>query len=268
MCQIPEKSPNLFSRVPHRDSNRNIFYKKREALSYSHFINEPGLFLSKDWLKNSKTGLLIWLLFFVTSIASAQKKEFDKRKFFKDDRLIEMTLVTDFKKLIKEKLNDNYRQNFLPATITCIFPDSTKITEKVEIRSRGKYRREEFYLPPIMVNFKTPDAVSLKKLGRLKLVWPSDDKSYDEQLVLKEYLVYKIYNLLTEKSFRVRLVRMTSRVINEKIRPRSSYAFFIEAIDDLASRNSCVEVQSVRFHTERTNRDLTTMVRCIECSKR
>ena len=210
--------------------------------------------------KRKNSWLHLLLLFLVPVIASAQTKAIDKNKFFTDDRVIEITIESDFNKLIDNKMKADYRKNFQPATITCIFPDSTKVTELVEIRPRGKYRREEFYLPPIMVNFKTPGAARFKKLGKLKLVWPSGNKVYDEQLILKEYLVYKIYNLLTEKSFRVRLVKVTYRDINETIKSRTSYAFFIEEVDNVADRNNCVEVQSIKFHTEKIDRNVTTLV--------
>jgi hypothetical protein len=111
-----------------------------------------------------------------------------------------------------------------------------------------------------MVNFKTPGASILKKLGRLKLVWPCSQAGYDEQLILKEYLVYKIYNLLTEKSFRVRLVKMEYHDNKEKIRSRKFYSFFIEDVDDMARRNDCEEVEPYRPHTEATNRQQTTLL--------
>jgi hypothetical protein len=111
-----------------------------------------------------------------------------------------------------------------------------------------------------MLNFKTAAAVKLKKLGRMKLVWPCSSTTSDEQLVLKEYLVYKMYNLITEKSFRVRLVKMAYRDVKDKIKPQDAYAFFIEDTDEMAARNKCIEIQSVRFHTEATERKQTTLV--------
>jgi len=210
--------------------------------------------------------LLAGIVLFVISLrpASAQTLVVDEKKFFTDHRVIEMTLVSDFRKLINDKLRKDFATNYQPATITCLFPDSAKITEQVEIRPRGEYRREECYMPSIMVNFKTAGAPSLSKLGRLKLVWPCSKTGYDDQLILKEYLVYRIYNLLTEKSFRVRLVKMSYHDINEKIKPRRLYAFFIEDVDHMARRNSCVEVEPIRPNTESTNRDLATMVSLFE----
>jgi hypothetical protein len=205
-------------------------------------------------------GIFFILIIFFNGLVTAQTFNLDKKKFFTDESIIEMSLVADFKKLIKEKLDPNFKTNFLPATITCLFPDSSKITEQIEIRPRGEFRREECYLPSIMLNFKTAAAVKLKKLGRMKLVWPCSSTTSDEQLVLKEYLVYKMYNLITEKSFRVRLVKLAYRDVKDKLKPQDAYAFFIEDTDEMAARNKCIEIQSVRFHTEATERKQTTLV--------
>ena len=205
-------------------------------------------------------GLFMFLFLMVTSVASSQSLTIGQKKFFTDEQVIEMTLVADFKKLIQGKLKKGFETKYHPATFTCIFPDSIKVSGEIEIRPRGKYRREECYLPPLQLNFKTSKSVVLKKLGRLKLVLPCGNSGYDEQLILKEWLVYKIYNLLTEKSFRVRLVKMAYRDINDKIKPHTQYSFFIEDVDEMAKRNNCVEIHPVRPHTEATNRKQSTLV--------
>ena len=204
--------------------------------------------------------LFMFLFLMVISVASAQTPAISQKKFFKEEQVIEMTLVSDFKKLIQGKLKKGFETKYHPATITCIFADSMKITDEIEIRPRGKYRREECYLPPLLLNFKTTKSVALKKLGRIKLVLPCGNSAYDEQLILKEWMVYKIYNLLTEKSFRVRLVKMAYRDINDKIKPHTQYSFLIEDVDEMAKRNHCMEVQPVRPNTESTNRKQTTLV--------
>jgi len=200
------------------------------------------------------------LLFLGNSVASAQSFFVDKKKFFTDEPILEMTLVADFRKLINEKLRKDYKTNFLPATIICLFTDSLKVTQDIAIRARGEFRRGECYMPPIMVSFKSPKKGVLNSLGRLKLVWPCGSNKYDEQLLLKEYLVYKIYNLLTEKSFGVRLVKMRYQDINDKLKSQSRYSFFIEDVDEMAKRNNCVEIESKVFHTQSTAREQTTLL--------
>ncbi len=210
--------------------------------------------------------ITFFLLFLLTSNSAviAQNPGIEIKNFFVDDKLIGVTLVSDFKKLIREKLKKDFAGNYQPATITLIFPDSAKLTEKIEIRSRGKFRREKCNMPPVMLNFKTSNTVTLSKLGTLKLVWPCGTAPYDEQLVLKEYLIYKIYNLLTEKSFRVRLVKIGYRDINERMKPYTSYAYIMEDMHALARRNNCVEIQPGRIRSEQTNRDQTTLMTLFE----
>lgn len=69
-----------------------------------------------------------------------------------------------------------------------------------------------------------------------------------EQYVLKEFLAYRIYNLLTDKSLRVRLLQMT---YHDTSRPRSKpfvrYGFFTEHFDSLAARHDAEVWKPERF---------------------
>lgn len=235
----------------------------RPTTLYDPYYDQSFLktgFSSKILYRNIIIRVFTILLFFGNSVASAQSLIVDKKKFFTDEPILEMTLVADFRKLINEKLRKDYKTNFLPATITCLFTDSFKVTEEIAIRARGEFRRGECYMPPIMVSFKSPNKGVLNPLGRLKLVWPCGGSKYDEQLLLKEYLVYKIYNLLTEKSFRVRLVKMGYQDIKGKLKSQSRYSFFIEDVDEMAKRNNCVEIESKVYHTQSTAREQTTLL--------
>ncbi len=223
----------------------------------NHFLSRVFFFV------NFIIFFLLLLLTFNSGVI-AQNSGIEIKNFFVDDKLIEITLDSDFKKLIREKLKKEFSGNYQPATITMVFPDSVKLTENIEIRSRGKFRREKCNMPPVMLNFKSPNATTLNKLGTLKLVWPCGTAPYDEQLILKEYLIYKIYNLVTEKSFRVRLVKIGYRDINDKMKPYTSYAYLMEDVDGLAKRNNCVEIQPERIRSEQTNRDQTTLMTLFE----
>jgi hypothetical protein len=194
------------------------------------------------------------------NIGFAQNIVIDKTKFFTDEEVLHITLTADFKKMDKANLRPEAEPKFFPANICVHFPDSSVLSDDVEVRIRGVFRREECVTPPLLINFKTPAAVTFKKLGHLKLVRPCDITAYDEQLVLKEYLVYKIYNLVTEKSFRTRLVKMTFENTSGKNKIPTHYAFFIEDMDDVAKRNHCFEIKSPKFQTEQTERKQTTLL--------
>jgi hypothetical protein len=74
---------------------------------------------------------------------------------------------------------------------------------------------------------------------RLKLVTPCwSGRDEYEQYILAEYLLYRVYNLLTPLSFRARLLHITYEDTTAKpLSPVSTHAFFLEENDAMAARN-------------------------------
>ncbi|MFI5133570.1 MAG: hypothetical protein ACHQEB_04500 [Chitinophagales bacterium] len=200
--------------------------------------------------------LLLLLLLPVSFLSAfAQTAKVDSVAFFNDDRTIEMTLSTDFKKLIAEKL----KMGEQPATISLRFPDSSSFSGDIVINARGLTRKETCNMPPLMLDFKN-SSPGLKPLHKLKLVCGCGTTADDERLALKEYMTYKIYNQLTDMSLRVRLVHITYDDTKGKMRTYSQYGFLIEDVDAMARRNQCKEVQKIAFNTEGTQRQHMTLV--------
>lgn len=182
-----------------------------------------------------KINLFLATIFLLVSIFSyAQKAQVDSLKFFTDDQLIEMTLKTDFKALQKEKGEDVFQNG----TVKMKFPDNSEVSESIQVGARGKFRRGYCRIPPMMLNFRTPGS-ALANLGKLKLVISCGLKTGDEELLLKEYLIYKIYNLLENKSFRVRLLKVNYEDESGRNKPFTQYAFLIEDDAEMARRNGC-----------------------------
>ena len=73
-----------------------------------------------------------------------------------------------------------------------------------------------------------------------------------------------MYNLITDKSFRVRLVKIKYEDTRGKVKPYSQYGFLLEDVDEMAARNKCVEVQGGKFLTESTDRKQMTLVYLFE----
>jgi len=190
----------------------------------------------------------------------AQPHAIDEEQFFLDEQPIEAILVTDMSRLLSGKSKTDY----LDASFTCKLPDSTTFTEQIRVRARGEFRRKNCYIPSLRLNFHNPSSPIMSPLKALKLVCSCKTGTMYEQYLLKEYLIYKIYNLLSEKSFRVRLIKMNYRDIHEKKKPISQYAFFIEDIKAMAKRNHCKEWTKGKVATEGTNRDQMTMVSVFE----
>lgn len=201
-----------------------------------------------------------WLFLVLVISVEAQDSPIDSVKFFTDLGVIDMTLTTDIKKLQTEKKLEAYQD----ASVTMRFPDSTLINEGIRLYARGHFRRENCSIPPIMLNFRNPTSPKLSKLGKLKLVIGCGNASNDEQLILKEYLAYKTYNLLESKSFRVRLLKVTYNDTRNRVKSFSQYAFIIEDDADMAKRNGCIKKEEQQWQTENTDRSTMTMVAVFE----
>jgi hypothetical protein len=78
------------------------------------------------------------------------------------------------------------------------------------------------------------------------------DRSY-RQYVLREYLAYRIYALLTEKSVRTRLARIAYRSDPEGRMPLRHYAFFSEHFASMAERNGAELLNRDRLQLDSTD---------------
>ena len=209
-----------------------------------------------------KNKWLLPALFLLSSgfTAKAQQAAVDSIKFFTDEELVELTLTTDINKLqIKENV-----ETYQPADISVKFPDNSVVTEKIRLYARGKSRRVNCSLPPVMLDFHNSTSPKLYPLSRLKLVVGCANSSVDEQLLLKEFIIYKIYNLFDDKSFRARLVKVTYNDSKGKMKPYSQYAFLLEDVDDMAERNACIASKKVAFAVDENEPALMNKVDIFE----
>jgi hypothetical protein len=76
-----------------------------------------------------------------------------------------------------------------------------------------------------------------------------------EQYVLKEYLAYRIYNTLTDKSLRVRLARVTYHDTSGRTEPLERFAFFVEHFDSLAAYHDAVVYKPEQFDVRHADAD-------------
>lgn len=171
--------------------------------------------------------------------SSQFKEAFDNVKdtfdIFNSEEILHLTITSDFRNLIKKKLKEEYQ----PATLETVLFDTIVVRSEIKIKPRGGIRREQHcYYPPIMLNFSKKRAVfkQFKEFDKVKFVGNCRGGDIYDEYVMLEYYAYKIYNLLSPYSFRIRLLMVTYTDISGKKKPRSNYAFIIEDIDQLAQR--------------------------------
>ncbi len=206
--------------------------------------------------------LLVLLLNNLTTTAqqsaslATQSADLNRILFFAEQKPVELTVATDFKKILSERKKGLYQTG----TATLHLSATEAITDDISVYARGEFRRKECNMPGLMLNFKNSGEQKLSPLKKMKLVSGCTSNEYGEQLVLMEYLIYKLYSQLTEMSFKVRLAKINYKDIREKMKPYTQYAFLLEDVDDMAERNKCKEVENIVFKTEQTHRQQMTLV--------
>jgi hypothetical protein len=139
---------------------------------------------------------------------------------------------------------DPKRDGCSDARGTLLYPaaDGTAISIGVTVRSRGRWRRETGHcpLPALFVFFDAQTAAGTPFAGQpmLPLTTHCRDRASYDQYVLKEYLAYRIYNLLTDESLRVRLATITYRDAAHPEHGTTHFGFFTEHFDSLAERHT------------------------------
>ncbi|HEY2727874.1 MAG TPA: hypothetical protein VGI61_11910 [Parafilimonas sp.] len=208
--------------------------------------------------------LKIYFFFFIIVISMqpvfSQHSPINRKQFFLSDSVINVQLTTDIRKL----RNDKSKPVWLPARIVMNFADTLVIDETIHVEPRGVYRKDNCDLASLMLDFNTGTAPLLSKLKKLKLVGGCRNNESSEELLLREYLVYKIYNILSPMSFHVRLLHVTYNDSSKRMKPYTQYAFLLEDVKDVAERNNCTEKRNQTFGTEGCNRQQITFVNIFE----
>jgi len=138
-------------------------------------------------------------------------------------------------------------------TVTYRGPDGADVTVPVKVRARGNFRRDRSNcnFPPLRLNFagKQVEGTVFEGQDKLKLVTPChDSREAYQTYVLQEYLVYRVLQLLTPASFRVRLVHVTYEDPDGGYDTRTKTAFFIEEDGQMAARNRALVSEWEQFH--------------------
>lgn len=179
------------------------------------------------------------------------QKPISSQKFFSSDSIVDITITTDLNAIIRKKVGDDS----IAARISCTSLDGIAINEEVSILMRGNSRRDLCKIPPMRINFIKTKNSELYKLKSLKIVNPCEDNLSFQEILIKEYLIYKMYNAITDLSLKVRLARITYKDSLDKRKPIIRYSFFIEDIDELAKRSDAKELNNKKVVAGILNRD-------------
>lgn len=188
--------------------------------------------------------LSIFFLFSSTLSASDTTKLrsiFDD--FYHPDQIVDITLQFDCKKLIRQK---EKREEF-PATISYQRPDGSTVKRTMEVKTRGKLRLNVCTFPPLKLDFNKE---VLKKenfnaaFDDLKMVTHCLNQKNNTQQVIKEFLVYQLYNIISEYSLRAQLLHVKYLDAEGQLYA-DEYGMLLENEEAMAYRNNCSKSEKI-----------------------
>ena len=182
----------------------------------------------------------------------ARRAEAEARPLFAKADPLEFTLTAPFSVINKD------RNPRAPSAIRASSPSPRRTASPanipVQLSARGHFRRmvRNCAVVPLRVEFPrdaTTAGTPFEGQTTLKLGTGCEDSKEYEQITLREYLQYPLFNLVTPLSFRARLARAT--YVDDKSKKKSAgrYALFIEHENDVARRaeGRIVELPRVLF---------------------
>ena len=175
------------------------------------------------------------------SVSSPVHKASHETGLFDSDNFLEITLSGN----VHELFDDRSEQSGIHhLRLAYKREDSSVVSVPIEAKTRGHFRKlkENCYYPPILLHFPAEDTIKssiFKEDGKLKLGMPCKG----EQYIIYEWLVYKMYNLITPNSFKARLVKVKLDDSKGKKGTAPFYGMLLEEVQDMAERNGSISVK-------------------------
>ncbi|THH34956.1 hypothetical protein [Neolewinella litorea] len=188
------------------------------------------------------TLLIAFLLLFLSGAQLGAQSLFDRLHRPSATEVVDIVLTVPVDSLLNDTRHDQ------PATFT--YADSSGSTRHlgVEVSLRGKFRRTRCSTPPLKLNFSKKElrAAGLAEHDKFKLVNTCFEDSLATTLLLKEYLAYRAYALLSPAAhYRTQLLRLTLRDLGGGHPDQTAWAFIIEDTDEMAARAGGHEVDTL-----------------------
>lgn len=182
--------------------------------------------------------------------AAAQKT--DVPPVFVEQQPLSLALAFSFKEIKKSMVDTVYFATQLRFKNDAGAWDSIPM----EIRARGNFRRNNCFFPPLRLKFKKKDVEKTLFTGNknFKLVLPCQTAKSGNDLLMKEYLAYKLLEPVTPYHFHTRLADVAITDKGGKPKTYPVRAFLIEDDDLIADRfhGKVIETQIHPLHLNDT----------------
>jgi len=153
-------------------------------------------------------------------------------KAFEGDEVWDVSLEFDVWSFIKTKKDEEYFDTVFKLYLN----NGDTITRNIRLKSRGNFRRDNCFFPPIRLNFKNDSIPNSGLNGKVKLVTHCTGTKKSEKFVTREYLAYKMFNVLSDTSYKVRFLNIRYIDTGPRKKNYNGVGFLIEPLESLAKR--------------------------------
>jgi hypothetical protein len=172
---------------------------------------------------------------------SALPRSSAEESVFGSDSILHVSLIGNIRELMNDRTGD---PKLYPFVLSYKTANGGEDSLTIKAKTRGHFRKTMggCTYPPVLLQFTKSDNLLssvFRDQDKLKLVMPCVGDDY----VIKEWLVYKIYNLVTPKSFKARLVSVELYDTKKKKSTSPFYGILLEEEKQMAKRNKDVLVK-------------------------
>ncbi|RYF69714.1 MAG: hypothetical protein EOO39_17055 [Cytophagaceae bacterium] len=208
---------------------------------------------------------LVLLFFLISANVSAQtdslatakqkkvkiKKVPDVKPLFSTDDVLSLTVTARMQPILRDRIPPKADEKGVkhPAMLTVAVDSGGTTQLPINLQVRGHFRRSaaNCTFPPLYLTIPKQPAkgTPFAKQSALKLVTHCNNEAY----VVNEYLVYRMYNLFTDLSFKARLAQVTYADSAKKQASYTKWGILLEDDSDVAKRNRS-KVYKSRYRAE------------------
>ncbi|WP_268034784.1 hypothetical protein [Algoriphagus sp. PAP.12] len=178
-----------------------------------------------------KLPILFLLLVLVVGISTTKAQS----PLFASDEILDLKLKFSVKDIRKDSNDSTYVDEVI------WFKNESGEWEEleVEMRTRGNFRLNNCYFPPLRLKFKKKrrEGTVFEQNKSLKLVMPCSRAKNADAFIAKEFMCYKMMEEVTPYTFSTRMVRLYfENEDDKKGEEEILFGFLIEDDDDVADR--------------------------------
>jgi hypothetical protein len=192
-----------------------------------------------------KITALLLCLFSMLCISAQEEVQKEKKldRIYRSNEMLSVKLKYSPKE-IKRNSKDSIRTKSI-----LVYENEEGLQDSLNVNldTRGNFRLKKCYFPPIAIRIKKSESKGtvFKGQKKLKLVMPCLKQKQSNDYIIKEYISYKIYELVSPYHFKTRLLSLEfSEIKGGKEIIHTSNAFFVEDDKEMAKRHEGRVVKS------------------------